>query len=81
MNSDIKKLAEWAVSQGWQHEDDSNGHTRFFDPAGNYIADYPCTPSSKRRLTRFVSALKAAGLRWPPPSKCELRSERRKGKL
>lgn len=80
MNSDIKKLADWATTQGWGVEDKADGHTHFYNPAGDYIANYPSTPSSQGRLTRFTLDLKRAGLRWPPPSKCEQRSERRKGK-
>ena len=80
VNNDIKKHAEWAISQRWRVDVDANGHARFYNPAGVYIADYPCTPSSRRRLVRLETDLKRAGLPWPPPSKKEKRSARRKGK-
>lgn len=80
MNSEIKPIADWARTQGWRVEDDASGHSRFYNPAGDYVVDYPCTPSSQGRLTRLKLDLKKAGLPWPPPSKCEQRSARRKGK-
>ena len=79
MNSAIKDLAAWAISQGWTVEDDANGYTRFFDPNGNYITRYPATPSNPyRRMEDVTVALKRAGLQVPPPSKKEQRAQRRK---
>lgn len=79
MNSAIKDLAAWAISQGWTVEDDANGYTRFFDPNGNYITRYPATPSNPyRRMKDVTVALKKAGLQVPPPSKKEQRAHRRK---
>lgn len=79
MNRDIADLAKWARSQGWTVEDDANGYTRFHDPEGRYIANYPATPSRpNRRMADLKVALRRAGLQVPPPSKKELRAKRRK---
>lgn len=32
MNSDIKKIAKWAQSQGWTVSDDTKGYTHFTTP-------------------------------------------------
>ena len=81
MNSDIADTAKWAMSQGWMVEDDSSGYTRFYDPQGNYVANYPATPSNpRRRMADLKVALRKAGLQVPPPSKKEQRAQRRKGK-
>lgn len=80
MNSDIKDLAKWARSQGWNVEDDNKGYTRFYDPNGNYIQNYPATPSNpRRRMADLKVALKRAGLEVPPPSKKEQRARRERG--
>lgn len=79
MNSDIKKWADWAESQGWTVEDTSNGYTRFYRPDGEYVGYYPATPSNpRRRMADLKVALKANGLQIPPPSKKEQRAQRRK---
>lgn len=79
MNSDIKDLADWATSQGWDVHDDTKGYTRFYNPDGDYVAYYPATPSNaRRRMLDLTVALKKAGLQVPPPSKKEQRSMRRK---
>lgn len=79
MNREIKDLAEWARSQGWRVEDDANGYTRFHNPEGEYVVNYPATPSNpRRRMAALQVALKRAGLQVPPPSKKERRSQRRK---
>lgn len=79
MNRDIKDLAEWAQSQGWHVEDDANGYTRFYNPEGEYVVNYPATPSNpRRRMATLQVALKRSGLQVPPPSKKERRSQRRK---
>lgn len=81
MNPDIKEWAAWATSQGWEVRDDTKGYTRFYDPNGNYVGRYPATPSNPyRRMQDLKTALKAAGLPIPPPSKKEQRSARRKAK-
>jgi hypothetical protein len=80
VNSDIADLAKWAKSQGWTVRDDANGYTRFFTPAGEYVARYPATPSNpRRRMADLQVALRKAGLQVPPPSKKQQRSMRRKG--
>ena len=79
MNSDIRKIAAWAQDQGWTVRDDASGYTRFYSPAGAYVARYPATPSNpRRRMADLVTALRRNGLPWPPPSKGEQRSRRRK---
>lgn len=80
MNSDIRDIVTWAPSQGWRVEDDSKGYTRFFNPDGEYVTNYPATPSNPyRRRRNLLVKLKKAGLPWPPPSKKEQRSQRQKG--
>lgn len=80
MNSDITDIVKWARSQEWTVVDDSNGYTRFYNPEGIYIGNYPATPSNPHRRRRdLVVALKKAGLPWPAPSKKEQRSQRKKG--
>lgn len=80
MNSEIRDIAKWAISQGWRVEDDSKGYTRFFDLEGQYITDYPATPSNPyRRRQSLLVNLKKAGLTWPAPSKKEQRSQRKRG--
>ncbi len=79
MNRDIRRIAKWAVSQGWTVEDDASGYTHFFDPAGRHIARYPATPSNpRRRMADLNVALRRAGLQVPPPSRSEQRSQRRR---
>jgi hypothetical protein len=81
MNSDIRELADWAEANGWTVKDDAKGYTRFYDQNGVYVGRYPATPGNPyRRLKDLTTALKAAGLAIPPPSKKELRSQRRKEK-
>jgi hypothetical protein len=80
MNREIKDWAEWAESQGWTVVDDAKGYTRFYNTKGEYVANYPATPSRPhRRLMDLKVALKAAGLQIPPPSKKERRAQKRKG--
>ena len=81
MNSDITDIAKWAQSQGWTVEEDSKGYTRFYNPQGEYVTDYPATPSRPyRRMQSLKVNLRKAGLAWPPPSKKAQKSQRRKGK-
>ena len=81
MNSDIADIADWAKSQGWTVKVDSKGYTRFFDPDGDYITNYPNTPRRpNRRMADLTVALKKAGLPLPPPSKKELRAQRNREK-
>lgn len=80
MNSDIAKIAKWARQNGWTVEDDTKGYTRFYNPAGAYVTNYPATPSnSRRRMAALTVDLRRAGLAWPAPSKGEQRAQRRKG--
>lgn len=80
MNRGINDIARWAQSQGWRVKDDSKGYTRFYDLRGNYVTHYPATPSNaRRRMQDLEGKLRKAGLAWPPPSKKEQRSYRRKG--
>lgn len=80
MNSDITDIAKWAESQGWKVEDDTKGYTRFYDPNGDYVVNYPATPSNpRRRMLDLQVALRKAGLQVPPPSKKEQRAKRKKG--
>ena len=79
MNAEIRKVVEWARENGWTVEDTSNGYTRFYDPDGTYAGYYPATPSNpRRRLADLLGRLGKHGLVWPPPSKKERRSVRRK---
>lgn len=80
MGSDgIDDILDWVVSQGWTVKIDSSGYTRIYDPKGNYITYYPCSPGKPgRRRLQVLSAVKGAGLPWPPPNKKELRAQRRK---
>ena len=78
MGDDIGKLVKWAGSQMWTVIQDASNHYQFYGPNGDYIADYPSTPSSQRRWNNLIAALKGAGLPWPPPSKKEQRAQRRK---
>lgn len=58
MNSDIRDIANWARSQGWDINDTADGYTRFFDPEGAYICRYPATPSNAfRRMKDLKVAL------------------------
>lgn len=80
MADDIDKLIAWAQSQGWNISTDANGYRRFYAPDGTYVVRYPATPSNpRRRLLDVVTATRRHGLTWPPPSKKEQRSQRRKG--
>jgi hypothetical protein len=80
MNSAIAEIVKWARSQGWTVVDDAKGYTRFYNPQGLYITNYPATPSRpNRRMADLKVALRKAGLPWPPPSKKERRTQRRKG--
>lgn len=79
MNRDIADFAKHARGNGWSVEDRSDGYTEFRDPSGTLIHIYPATPSRpNRRIADLKNALKRAGLAWPPPSKKEQRSQRRK---
>lgn len=79
MEKDLTILIDWAISQGWTVEKDSKNYTRFLNPAGDYIANYPATPSNpRRRMMELHVALRRAGLQVPPPSKKEQRSARRR---
>lgn len=79
VNSEIKGIAKWARSQRWTVEDDASGHTRFYNPDGEYVTDYPATPSRpQRRMAELRVELRKAGLQIPPPSKKEQRSQHRR---
>jgi hypothetical protein len=79
VDKDLTALVKWARSQGWQVRQDRNGYTRFYDPDGIYIANYPATPSNpRRRMADLQVALRRAGLQVPPPSRSEQRAQRRK---
>lgn len=79
MNSDIKKWADWAASQGWTVKATADGYTQFFNPEGEYVGRYPATPSNpRRRMADLKGALTKAGLPIPPPSKKEQHSVRRR---
>jgi hypothetical protein len=81
VNSDIADIAKWATSQKWTVEDDTKGYTRFYNQEGEYITNYPASPSRPvRRMADLTVALKKAGLPWPPPSKKEQRAQRNKKK-
>ena len=63
MNSDITDIAKWAQSQGWTVEEDSKGYTRFYNPQGEYVTNYPATPSRPcRRMQSLKVNLRKAGL-------------------
>lgn len=80
MADDIDRLIDWARSQGWQVKPDTKGYRRFYAPGGDYVGYYPATPSNpRRRLADIVTAVRRAGLAWPPPSRKEQRAARRKG--
>ncbi|MDQ2706745.1 MAG: hypothetical protein M3Z25_03570 [Actinomycetota bacterium] len=79
MAEDIDKLAEWASSQGFRVKHSANGYRHFYTASGEYVGYYPATPSRPaRRLARLILDLRKAGLSCPPPSKKELRAQRRK---
>lgn len=79
MAQDIDKLIVWARSQGWDITTDADGYRRFHTPRGDYVVRYPATPSNpRRRFLDVVTAVRQHGLPWPPPSKKEQRSQRRK---
>ena len=76
----LSQIIKWVTSQGWTVTKTADGYTRFYDPKGNYIVQYPNTPKSPtRRLTDVKVALKKAGVQIPPPSKKEQRAQRKKG--
>jgi hypothetical protein len=79
MAPEITDAVQWARDCGWSVTIATSGHVRFFTPAGRYVVDYPGTASSQARLRNTIAALRRAGLQWPPPSKKERRSQRRKG--
>jgi hypothetical protein len=82
MNGDIADIVKWARSQGWDVTDDTKGYTRFSNPQGVYVTNYPATPSNAYRRRRdLLVALKKAGLPWPAPSKKEQRAQRKKGEM
>jgi len=77
MAEDIDKLIEWSRSQGWDVRTD--GYRYFHRPDGKHVVRYPNSPSrSRRRFLDVVTAVRANGLAWPPPSRKEQRSQRRK---
>jgi hypothetical protein len=79
MNADVRELVEWAEQNGWEVKEDSKGYARFYDESGDYVANYPATPSNPyRRMKDLKTALKKAGLEIPPPSKKVQRSRRQK---
>lgn len=79
MDRDLKKIAKWARSQGRTVHDDASGHTRFYALNGDYVADYPATPSRPaRRMAELTVELRKRGLTVPPPSKKERRAQRAK---
>lgn len=79
MAEDIDELTEWALSQGYRVEYSADGYRHFYTPDDRHVGYYPATPSRPaRRFARLVVDLRKAGLEWPPPSKKEQRSRRRK---
>jgi len=78
-NDGIDDIIAWMVSQQWTVETDQSGYIRIFDPEGNYVTNYPCSPGKPhRRRLDVLTKVKKAGLPWPPLSKKELRAQRRK---
>ena len=68
MAEDIDKVEAYVLSQGWRVETKANGYRHFYDEKGNWITYYPKTPGRpQRRLAAVITAIKRAGLEWPPP--------------
>ena len=79
MAEDIDKVIKWARLQGWRVELSADGYRHFWTPKGKWVVKYPATPSRpRRRYLDVVTAVRANGLDWPPPSKKEQRSKRRR---
>lgn len=66
---DIRKIEKALTQQGWTIQISSKNYRRYYAPNGDYVTDYPSTPSSQRRLLNTLAALKRAGFIWPPPRK------------
>jgi hypothetical protein len=62
----VSDIVKWAESQGWTVDIDNTGYLRFYDPHGNYITYYPCTPKNpyRRRMDVLVRSRKL-GCRGP----------------
>ena len=74
---DLNKIRKAARDQGWEVAPTRKGHWAFTSPDGQtYIASG--TPGDVRSLRNTVAALVRMGLDWPPPTKKQLRSRRRR---
>lgn len=63
---DIRQIEKALKKQGWEIRISAKNYHRYYDPQGNYVADYPSTPSSQTRLRNLVATLRKHGFVWPP---------------
>ncbi len=75
---DLDKIIRAARDQGWEVERTQKSHWSFTNPDGaTYITSG--TASDVRSVRNALAGLVRLGLQWPPPSKKQLRSQRRRG--
>lgn len=78
MGKDLDRLRKAAEEQGFELVRLQSGHWAVFTAHGEHVTGLPSTPSDRRGYDNALSALRGAGLIWPPLSKKEMRSLRRK---
>lgn len=80
MVKDLDRLRKAAEEQGFEVVQLKSGHWAVFTAHGTHVTGLPSTPSDHRGYDNALSALRRAGFIWPPPSKKEMRSSRRKSR-
>lgn len=78
MSNDLDRLRKAAEDQGFEVVPLKSGHWAVFTAHGAHVTGLPSTPSDRRGFANAVSALRRNGFIWPPPSRKELRSRKRK---
>lgn len=66
MNKDTRKLLAEAERQGFTVKVSRKGYPMVYAPDGTFVTKIAQTPSDRRGWQNALSALKRAGLRWPP---------------
>lgn len=70
MGSDLDRILEEAVRQGWRVERGRGGHWKCRPPDKTRpMVIVSSTPSDQRAIRKIIHDLMRSGLRWPPSQK------------
>lgn len=77
--NEYDELVKAAKRQGWSHDAKRKGYPRLLPPGGGKPVILPRTPSDVKAVRNTIAFMRRKyGFQWPPPSKKELRSARKR---